>query len=324
MAVGSTAGTGPAIERQTADGTAIRVYVHNLAPPTYPGGWSPPPGCVATQLIQVDLSDTRAVGIAQVGLFDRSGILTLVGVGVWGAAEAAPAGWVIVHTGTGVSRVSVSLTDGGTDTAEPVNGLAALSAPLDATTPPPGGGSNWQATGSGYGIGPGYGPVGGTVAAFDASGVQVATLSLASRPAIQSPGPACQPPSSPPPQLPPPGPQPADPAAAQAAVTKAFLTLYSRADQSVRFQYLQGADAAVAAAGAKAAANFSSLASATTPAVKGVVFTDQTHAAVLYEIDYQGHAVVGPKLGYAVLDAGIWKVTRASYCSDLQNGGGRC
>jgi hypothetical protein len=139
-----------------------------------------------------------------------------------------------------------------------------------------------------------------------------------------SPGTVAQP--SPPPSLalPPSGRQPAVPGAAQGAVRTAFLTLYSHGDQSTRFQYLQNPDAQVAAAGVDAAKNNATLASATTPAVLGVVFTDPTDATVLYEIDYQSHAVVGPKVGYAVLDNGTWKVTRATYCADLGNGGGHC
>ena len=52
-----------------------------------------------------------------------------------------------------------------------------------------------------------------------------------------------------------------------------------------------------------------------------VVFTDAQDAAVLYEIDYQGTPTVGPKIGYAVLDNGTWKVTRATYCADIDNAG---
>jgi hypothetical protein len=304
----SSPGWAAVTERQAADGTLIRVYEHRNPPPVYPDGWSPPPACMATQSIQADLSNGRAVGIADAGMFAPTGRLAVVGTGTWGTTEGAPAAWAIVHAGAGITRVSVSFADGGSDSAAPDNGLVVLSGALYGAAT----------------VGPGFFPPGGTVAGFDASGAQVASLGLPTTPPHETPNPACQPPAPAPPGLPSPGPQPGDVISARAAVTKAFLTLYSHAAQSVRFQYLQGADAAVAAAGEKATANYSSLAAATTPVVKGVVFTDTTHAAALYEIDYQGHAVVGPKLGYAVLDSGIWKVTRASYCSDLDNGGGHC
>lgn len=305
---GMSPGWSVVTERQTADGIQIRVYEHSNPPDTYPDGWSPPRGCTAIGSIQADLSNARAVGIADAGVFDPTGPLAVIGAGVWGTTEGDPAAWAILHAGAGVTRVSVSFTGGGTDSTAPVNGWAVLSAPLDGAVP----------------MGPGYFGPGGTAVGLDASGSQVATLDLPTAPAHRTPSAACQPPPPPPVQLPPPGPQPVDVLSARAAVTKAFLTLYSHAAQSVRFRYLQGADAAVAAAGAKAAANYSSLASATAPVVRGVVFTDATHATVLYQIDYQGHAVVGPKLGYAVVDSGVWKVTRASYCSDLDNGGGHC
>ena len=63
------------------------------------------------------------------------------------------------------------------------------------------------------------------------------------------------------------------------------------------------------------------IAAASVPVVLQVVFTDPKDAAVLYEIDYQGSPVVGPKIGYAVLDGGTWKVTRATFCGDINNAG---
>jgi hypothetical protein len=126
------------------------------------------------------------------------------------------------------------------------------------------------------------------------------------------------------PPLPEPGPQPVDPAAALTAVTDAFTVVYGHGAPSARFAYLQGADPQVAAASQQAAANNSTIAANSVPVVREVVFVDPSNAAVLYEIDYQGRAVVGPKTGYAVLDGGTWKVTRATYCADVNNGGAHC
>jgi hypothetical protein len=52
-----------------------------------------------------------------------------------------------------------------------------------------------------------------------------------------------------------------------------------------------------------------------------VVFTSKSQAAVLYQIDYDGNPVVGPKIGYAVLVGKTWKVTRATYCGDIDAAG---
>ncbi|MGO8860851.1 MAG: hypothetical protein ACLQRH_08790 [Acidimicrobiales bacterium] len=75
------------------------------------------------------------------------------------------------------------------------------------------------------------------------------------------------------------------------------------------------------AAGDAAAQKYPQISLGSTPKVLQVVFTDPTDAAVLYEIDYEGKPTVGPKIGYAVLDGGTWKVTRATYCGDIDNSG---
>jgi hypothetical protein len=103
-------------------------------------------------------------------------------------------------------------------------------------------------------------------------------------------------------------------------VTKAFTILYSPKPDHIKFAYLQDANNQVGNAG-KAAAATTSIAAKTYPVVKKVVFTNKTHAAVLYEIDYHGNAVVGPKIGHAVLTGKRWKVTRATYCGDIDGAG---
>ena len=113
------------------------------------------------------------------------------------------------------------------------------------------------------------------------------------------------------------GPQPTHEDSARKAVRKAFETLYSPEPDKVKFLYLQDADAQVARAGKAAAGTTPHVAAASLPVVKKVVFTTKTHAAVLYEIDYGGNPVVGPKIGYAVLVGKVWKVTRATYCGDI-------
>ena len=124
------------------------------------------------------------------------------------------------------------------------------------------------------------------------------------------------------PTLPSPGPQPADVASAEAGVKTAFTTVYGDGPNDQKLVLLQGgANPAVIAAGDAAAAKYPQISAGSTPVVLQVVFTDATDAAVLYEIDYHGQPTVGPKIGYAILDGGTWKVTRATYCGDIDNAG---
>jgi hypothetical protein len=115
-------------------------------------------------------------------------------------------------------------------------------------------------------------------------------------------------------------------ATARAAVNAAFITVYGHGEEAGRLRYLQGADQAVAVGGEQAAVNpnYSAIAADETPVVTQVVFVDPTHAAVLYELDIQGRPVLGPKVGHALLDGGTWRVTRGTYCVDVDSGGGHC
>jgi hypothetical protein len=56
-----------------------------------------------------------------------------------------------------------------------------------------------------------------------------------------------------------------------------------------------------------------------TIATGDIVFTDETHAAVLYDIAIPGYNDVEPPgtLGYAVYVDGRWKVARETRCGHL-------
>jgi hypothetical protein len=123
------------------------------------------------------------------------------------------------------------------------------------------------------------------------------------------------------PSLPSAGKQPADPASAKADVESVFKAVYGQGTSGQKLRLVQGADQTVTAAANAAASAHAQVAAASAPVVLQVVFTDPHDAAVLYEIDYQGSPVAGPKIGYAVLDAGAWKVTRATFCADINNAG---
>ncbi len=122
--------------------------------------------------------------------------------------------------------------------------------------------------------------------------------------------------------LPSAGQQPTDAAAAQAAVVNAFDTVYTPdSPTSEKAALIEGFSGQIVVAAAAVDRKYPSLTASVTPQVLQVVFTSPTDAAVLYATNYQGHTVMGPKIGYAVLDGGTWKVTRATFCQDIDNAG---
>ena len=122
--------------------------------------------------------------------------------------------------------------------------------------------------------------------------------------------------------LPPAGEPPADQTTARAAVVDAFDTVYAPdSPASEKAALIEGYSEQIVVAGAAVDRKYPSLTASVTPQVLQVVFTSPTEAAVLYETNYQGHTVMGPKVGYAVLDGGTWKVTRATFCQDINNAG---
>jgi hypothetical protein len=123
------------------------------------------------------------------------------------------------------------------------------------------------------------------------------------------------------PSLPPAGKQPANPTAAKTDVENVFRAVYGQGTSAQKLRLVQGADQTVIAAADAAASAHAQVSASSAPVVLQVVFTDPKDAAVLYEIDYDGSPVVGPKVGYAVLDGGAWKVTRATFCGDINNAG---
>jgi len=123
------------------------------------------------------------------------------------------------------------------------------------------------------------------------------------------------------PSLPLAGKQPADPASAKADVEHAFKAVYGQESAAQKLRLVQGANQTVSAAANAAASAHAQISASSVPVVLQVVFTGPADAAVLYEIDYHGSPVVGPKIGHAVLDGGMWKVTRATFCADIDNAG---
>lgn len=123
------------------------------------------------------------------------------------------------------------------------------------------------------------------------------------------------------PSLPVAGKQPSDPTTAKSDVEAVFKAVYGPGSAAQKLRLVEGADQAVIAAGDAAAQAHAQVAASSVPVVLRVVFTGPKEAAVLYQIDYDGSPVVGPKVGYAVLEGKTWKVTRATFCADIDNAG---
>ena len=287
--------------RTTADGIAIRIFTQSVSPPsaTSPSGTqaTEPTECFPTKLVHAEISDAQAVTVASGALYGTARTTVVVGSGTWGEPEGSPADWVIVSVPPSVALVVASFGNGTNDSMAPIDGIGVMAAPLTSESAAS---SDGQPQGA--------------VAAFNSNGSQVGSVAIGGGASIPS---ACSPPLPTPPVMPNLGPQPADIGSARKAVRKAFETLYSPQPDKVKFLYLQDADAQVGRAGKAAAGTTPQVAAKSLPVVRKVVFTTKTHAAVLYEIDYNGNPVVGPKIGYAVLVGKVWKVTRATYCGDI-------
>jgi hypothetical protein len=298
--------------RTTSESIAIRIFTQSVSPPptttTSPGSGTnatEQPGCNPTELVQAEISDAQAVTEASGGLYGAAKTTTVVASGEWGLSEGSPAAWVIVSVPASVDLVVASFGDGTSDSMAPIDGLAVLAArvPSESATAP--------------GV-----VVRGTVAAFDSNGIQVGSVPMEVGVGgnLELP-PNCRPQLPAAPTLPKPGPQPAHVSSARKAVRKAFDTLYSAEPDSVKFVYLQGGNAQVGKAGKAAAGTTPEVAAKSLPVVKEVVFTTGTHAAVRYQIDYDGSPVVGPRIGHAVLVGRVWKVTLATYCGVIDGAG---
>jgi hypothetical protein len=289
--------------RTTSEGIAIRVFTASISPPTptteaLPSGaqTTEPSGCFPTRLVQAEISDAQAVTVASGALYGAAGTTTVVGSGEWGLSEGAPAAWVIVAVPSSVDLVVASFGSGTSDSMAPIDGIAVLATHLTSAS----------ATSS---------ALPGAVASFNAKGSQVGSVVIGD--GNLSLPPSCRPQLPVAPTLPKPGPQPAHGSSARKAVRKAFDTLYSAEPDSKKFVYLQDADSQVGKAGKAAAGTTPQVAAQSLPVVDRVIFTNKTHAAVLYQIDYNGSPVVGPKIGHAVLIGTTWKVTRTTYCGDI-------
>jgi len=118
---------------------------------------------------------------------------------------------------------------------------------------------------------------------------------------------------------------PADPVAAESAVREAFAAVYAGAssvpDRLVRIDDPSGVAAAI---GRAAVGEFGTQLTISTTQVDQVAFTSPTTADVIYSVLAGPEALVNQALGSSRLVDGVWKVTRATVCGDLERVGAPC
>jgi hypothetical protein len=136
--------------------------------------------------------------------------------------------------------------------------------------------------------------------------------------------PALPTPSTTLPTLPPTdGPQPIDPDAARDAVVAAFMQAYTGSNSvETRRAAMQDSDVLKPQLDQARAANTEAV-NTMTITVGEVTFVDETHAALIYHLTISG-VVYPDTLGYAVLDGGSWKVSRATTCAILELAAVQC
>ena len=120
------------------------------------------------------------------------------------------------------------------------------------------------------------------------------------------------------------GEPPADPDAARAEIDQAFHTAFDAgiADEQ-RFAVVEDGPELLPA-GRQAAAKFPEAAASISATVHGITFIDPTHAAVNFELLYEGAMLLGPQDGQAVYLDGHWKVSRETRCDIIEQAGVAC
>lgn len=133
--------------------------------------------------------------------------------------------------------------------------------------------------------------------------------------------------SAPAPPLPEPsGPPPADEAAARDAVIAAVEGAYAAGGSGeASLAHVQDGDsAAVRTAQETSASRNEQYRGRVAAKVSEVRFLDAEEAAVHFELLLDGEPFLGSRVGFVVLTADGWKLSRSTYCAVLAAGGGQC
>jgi hypothetical protein len=124
--------------------------------------------------------------------------------------------------------------------------------------------------------------------------------------------------------LPEAGQPPVDQDVAAAAVTAAYTQAFTGGQGPERALAAVEDGAALRETLRQARDNFPRATHTARVLVAEPVFTDPSHATVLFEIVYTGGARFGHQVGHAVLDGGTWKVARHTYCMVMSWAGASC
>jgi hypothetical protein len=120
-----------------------------------------------------------------------------------------------------------------------------------------------------------------------------------------------------PPTLPEAGEQPTDPTTSHDAVVAAFTQAWDGSSSvEQRRAAMQGSDQLAAELDRARAGNEATIATMKA-VVGGVTFVAPDRAAVVFHLEFQS-MTYPDRLGYAVLDGGVWKVSRETVCDLLQ------
>ncbi len=125
--------------------------------------------------------------------------------------------------------------------------------------------------------------------------------------------------------LPPAGSPPADPHRARIAITEAFSTAYDiEAEPGDRKASVDDPSGLIAVVGAAQSGPNAALVDDAEVHISQIVFTAPDDAAVLYHRvgRHAGYAV--ESVGHAREVDGVWKITRATVCADLELAGAQC
>ncbi len=263
-----------------------------------PGGWRPPPFCIASADLRVTVDGADVVDIGYGSWFDDlfgEAMATTFDLGV---ADGQPLRVAVVQSFEATSA-AITWNDGGTDQAPFDNGVVVLAVPgsnsweneysLELTTPD--------------------GPL--TLTAAD--------MQYWSNPDYVN---ECSPP---PPALPDAGDQPADPVAEQVAIEERFQLVW---DRSMTYDdkpagLLDDRTGIDAATEAVFAGGFAEAAQSAVQSIAELVFTSPTEAWFRYGIE-TSYGYFGDRYGIARLTGDGWTFLREMVCQDLALAGGQC
>lgn len=300
--------------RTSDDGVTLRVVTGEGQTFSTPGACDGP-GCLPRRCQPVRAgylaASTRdAVGEGYFDVFRRrDDTISLAAAGSFGDIVDQPVAWAVVQVTPPVERVDATFIDGGRDSVEPVDGWAALAAPLDRS-------ANAQGQ-----------VMPARLVARDADGERIGRLLVRTNTPWPGPPESCNLGGLPQEFPKATGRVPDDAAGAQAAIVETFRLVYGGAAAT-------GADALALVDDGDSLREVTRIASDRYPeyagkitaTVDGVRFVDDDQAAVKFTLDVPGlgTGIIPGGVGTAVLRDGKWLVARETFCTMLAAGAVYC